>query len=56
MVYKVFFENRRGRIPIEFNTRFDRSTFYTEEHVAVIQKYFDEGVISKETKYLTGVS
>ena len=50
-----FFENWRGRIPIEFNTRFDRSIFYTGNHVEVIQKYFDEEVISKETKHLLGV-
>ena len=50
-----FFENWRSRIPIEFNTRFDRSMFYTEEHIAVLKKYLDEGVISKETTYLTDV-
>ena len=52
---QTFFENWRSRIPIEFNTCFDRSMFYTEEHIAVLKKYLDEGVISKETTYLTDV-
>ena len=38
-----FFENWKGRIPIKFNTRFDRSYFFTEEHEMIVKKYLDEG-------------
>ena len=51
-----FFENWRGRIPIKFNTRFDKSFYFKEKHIMVLDKYFEEGVIDKKTKYLYGIT
>jgi hypothetical protein len=50
-----FFERWRGRIPIKFVTRFDKCFHFTRDHIMVVKKYFDEGVIDKETRYLYGV-
>ncbi|CAB4446016.1 unnamed protein product [Rhizophagus irregularis] len=51
-----FFESWRGRKPIKFVTRFDKCRQFTEEHIKIVEKYYDEGVIDKETKYLFGVN
>ncbi|PKC08358.1 hypothetical protein RhiirA5_500029 [Rhizophagus irregularis] len=50
-----FFESWRGRKPIKFVTHFDKCRQFTEEHIKIVKKYYDEGVIDKETKYLFGV-
>ncbi|GBC38210.2 hypothetical protein GLOIN_2v1768247 [Rhizophagus irregularis DAOM 181602=DAOM 197198] len=53
---KKFFEGWRGRKPIKFITRFDRCYHFTKEHVEIVQKYYDEGVIDKNTSFLYGVN
>ncbi|CAB5393850.1 unnamed protein product [Rhizophagus irregularis] len=50
-----FFESWRGKKPIKFVTHFDKCRQFTEEHIKIVKKYYDEGVIDKETKYLFGV-
>jgi hypothetical protein len=52
---KNFFESWRGRKPIKFVTRFDRCYHFTQEHIRIVEKYYDEGVIDKETSVLYGV-
>ncbi|PKY58755.1 hypothetical protein RhiirA4_480923 [Rhizophagus irregularis] len=53
---KNFFEGWRSRKPIKFITRFDRCYHFTKEHVEIVQKYYDEGVIDKNTSFLYGVN
>ncbi|CAB4376420.1 unnamed protein product [Rhizophagus irregularis] len=53
---KNFFEGWRGRKPIKFITHFDRCYYFTQEHVKIVQKYYDEGVIDKNTRFLYGVN
>ncbi|PKC69314.1 hypothetical protein RhiirA1_456168 [Rhizophagus irregularis] len=42
---KNFFEGWRGRKPIEFNPRFDKCDHFTQKHIEIVQKYYDEGNI-----------
>ncbi|PKC57859.1 hypothetical protein RhiirA1_471844 [Rhizophagus irregularis] len=47
-----FFEKWRGRIPIKFVTRFYRCRYFTQEHIKIIKKYFDEGVVDVKLSHL----
>ncbi|CAG8694885.1 15925_t:CDS:2, partial [Rhizophagus irregularis] len=47
-----FFEKWRGRIPIKFVTRFYRCRYFTQEHIKIIKKYFDEGVVDAKLSHL----
>ncbi|CAB4383975.1 unnamed protein product [Rhizophagus irregularis] len=49
---KNFFEGWRGRKPIEFNPRFDKCDHFTQKHIEIVQKYYDEGVIDIDTRFL----
>ncbi|GBC46575.2 hypothetical protein GLOIN_2v1768247 [Rhizophagus irregularis DAOM 181602=DAOM 197198] len=42
----------RGRKPIEFNPRFDKCDHFTQKHIEIVQKYYDEGVIDIDTRFL----
>ncbi|RGB41562.1 hypothetical protein C1646_751987 [Rhizophagus diaphanus] len=53
---KNFFEGWRGRKPIKFITRFDKCYHFTQEHVEIVQKYYDEGIIDKKIRFLYGVN
>ncbi|CAB4440239.1 unnamed protein product [Rhizophagus irregularis] len=53
---KNFFEGWRGRKPIKFITRFHKCHHFTQKHIEIVQKYYDEGVIDKDTRSLYGVN
>ncbi|PKY30984.1 hypothetical protein RhiirB3_448351, partial [Rhizophagus irregularis] len=53
---KNFFEGWRGRKPIKFVTRFHKCHHFTQKHIEIVQKYYDEGVIDKDTRSLYGVN
>ena len=48
-----FFENWKGRIPIKFYHYVYDSNYFTKEHVKILKKYFNEGIIEKTNVNLT---
>ncbi|POG73003.1 hypothetical protein GLOIN_2v1773116 [Rhizophagus irregularis DAOM 181602=DAOM 197198] len=53
---KNFFEGWRGRNPIKFVTHFHKCHHFTQKHIEIVQEYYDEGVIDKDTRSLYGVN